>query len=350
MNKNKDIEDKVVALEHKLNKVSESTERFSETLNYQQGLYNGVDSEIDFKEVLRVIIGEYKKILIVTFIFGVVSAIYALSLPNIYSSTVRMIPAQQESEGGLSSLASKYGGLAAMAGVNLGTSGSSDSIQHAVELMNSWSYLESIILKYDLKAKFMAVEGWDGKSDTLEYNSDIYSKELGEWLQLKSFFGSKLRTSEPSSYDTYLKFKKDFFGVNFDAEKGIFEITVKHFSPKVAFEVTNIFSKEINEYFRSEDKKQALASVDFIEDKIKTTSNTQMLEVFYNMIESHTQKIMLTEISEEYLLRTLIPAKIAETKYKVAPKRSVIVLISILFAGIATILWVLISHFYNKKD
>ncbi|MUH71352.1 hypothetical protein [Psychrosphaera haliotis] len=114
--------------------------------------------------------------------------------------------------------------------------------------------------------------------------------------------------------------------------------------------MANKLKNDINEYFRAQDKKQALDSINFIERKIESTANSQMREVFYNMIESHTQKIMMTEINDEYLLKTLIPAKVSEPTEKSKPKRSIIVIISFILGGILGTVLVLISAFRNPKE
>ena len=48
------------------------------------------------------------------------SVLVALSLPNIYTSTAILAPKLEGGTGGLSRLASQYGGLASLAGINLG--------------------------------------------------------------------------------------------------------------------------------------------------------------------------------------------------------------------------------------
>ena len=319
--------------------------------SYQSRIKNDIKrDEVDLEEFFVILWHGKYKIILIALLFAISAIFYALSLPNIYSSTLKLVPTAQESDSGLSSLASKYGGLASMAGISLGGGGSRNSIEHAVELMNSWHYIDAFIEKYNLKPTLMAVKGWDKFTNKLIYNDELYDITTKSWLTKKPLLSSNELKLEPSSFDTFKKFKDEFCQIEFDAELGIFSITVNHYSPSIAFELTKLLKEDINEYFRKKDKAQASKSIQFIENKINKTSNSEMLEVFYGMIESHTQKVMLTEINDEYLLTTLIPAKISDPKDKTKPKRSMIVIISTILGGVIGMLLVLFNSFRLRKE
>ena len=82
-------------------------------------------NEIDLSEFIRTLWDNKIFIIIVCIIFGVSSVIYALSLPNKYtSSSTLIISDTSSSTDGLGGMASQYGGLASLAGVRLPTSSS----------------------------------------------------------------------------------------------------------------------------------------------------------------------------------------------------------------------------------
>ena len=81
---------------------------------------NSSDDEIDLGELWNVIWAGKWIIVGVTFIFALASVFLALNLPNIYRSEVLLSPAEDNSGGGLAGLAGQFGGLASLAGVNLG--------------------------------------------------------------------------------------------------------------------------------------------------------------------------------------------------------------------------------------
>ena len=297
------------------------------------------DDEIDLRELFNTLWQAKLKIIVITSLFAIASILYALSLPNIYKSTIKLVPTSQEESGGLSGLASQYGGLAAMAGINLG-GGGDNSIDHAVELMSSWPYIQSFINKHDLKPIIMATKGWDKTTNQLIYDEELYDTETKTWLMEDD------ETLEPTEYKTYEYVIKKIFSVSLDDDLGILSISASHYSPDIAYQLTQLLTKDINEYFRAEDQKEARRSIEFIENKIKQTSNAQMIEIFYSMVEKHSQTLMLSEVNEQYLVKTLVPAMVAEQKDK--PKRALIVVLATLLGGMLSIIIILIHSFSNK--
>jgi len=84
--------------------------------------YNS-DDDIDLRELWNAIwVGKWL-ILAITILFTIGSVLYALSVPDEYKSTVLLAPASSSSSSSLSKLAGQFGGLASLAGINLGGAG-----------------------------------------------------------------------------------------------------------------------------------------------------------------------------------------------------------------------------------
>ena len=97
--------------------------------------------EIDLRELLQVLWGGRILITIFAGLAAAMSVLVALSLPNIYTSTDPRSKLEGGT-GGLSRLASQYGGLASLAGINLGGL-EGDGMSRpafAVEKMKSYSF------------------------------------------------------------------------------------------------------------------------------------------------------------------------------------------------------------------
>ena len=85
------------------------------------------DDEIDLKELFSVL---WEGKLLIIFITGFAAAcavLFALSLPNIYESKALLAPKDESAAGGLAGLARQYGGLASLAGINIGGGGGESS-------------------------------------------------------------------------------------------------------------------------------------------------------------------------------------------------------------------------------
>ena len=81
---------------------------------------NIANDEIDLRELFTVIWQGKLIVIALTILFAVASVFYAISLPNVYKSEALLAPAEAQQQGGLGALAGQFGGLASLAGVNLG--------------------------------------------------------------------------------------------------------------------------------------------------------------------------------------------------------------------------------------
>jgi LPS O-antigen subunit length determinant protein (WzzB/FepE family) len=71
-----------------------------------------------------------------------------------------------------------------------------------------------------------------------------------------------------------------------------------------------------------------------------------METVFYQLIEEQTKNMMLTMVKKEYVLKTIDPAQVPDTK--AGPKRALIVVLGTMLGGILSVLMVLIRYFTKK--
>lgn len=301
------------------------------------------DDEIDLRELWNVIWAGRIKIIAITAVFAVTSVIYALSLPNMYKSEVILAPAQSDGKSGMGALAAQYGGLAAMAGINLG-GGDTSRIEQAIKLLNSWPFLEEFWQEYNYKPMILAVEHWDARTDKLEFDESLYDSARDIWVREVDAEAGEL--AEPSSYETYKELVK-MLSVELDHETGLIYISAEHYSPIVAEEWVSLLKRKINTYYQQKDMVEAQKNIDYLTAKIQQTRLTNMQSVFYNMIENQTKTLMLAEVSEEYLLKTVVPSKVAEEKSK--PRRALICILGFLFGGVFGLVFVLLKYFSSSS-
>jgi uncharacterized protein involved in exopolysaccharide biosynthesis len=105
--------------------------------------YEPYEDEIDLRELFSALWASRILLVIVSLAFTVTSVIYALVTPNQYQATALLAPAQQNS-GGLSSALSQFGGLASLAGIDIGGNQDGDT-RIALEVMQSRSFIEQFI-------------------------------------------------------------------------------------------------------------------------------------------------------------------------------------------------------------
>ena len=322
-----------------------STSKEVEAMNskeFYQQQHLPEDDEIDLAELWHAIWSGKILIIAISALFAISSVIYAINQPNIYQATTLLAPAsEQGGASGLSKMAGQFGGLASLAGINLG-GGGTDKTGLALEILKSRLFLENFIAKHQLLVPLMAANNWDANSNTLTFDDEIYNSETNTWLrEVKA-----PKKPEPSPWEAFKAFQQ-VLSVSTDKESGMITLAIEHYSPEVATQWLVWLVADINSTMREQDKVEAQNSIDYLSEKLKETQLADMQTVFYQLIEEQTKTIMLAEVSQEYVLKTIDPANAPEEKAK--PKRALIVVLGTMLGGILSVLIVLIRYFTTKN-
>jgi uncharacterized protein involved in exopolysaccharide biosynthesis len=332
---NGDVKQHLLKIEERLERLSVSPQLSFDSLPSRR------NDEIDLREIWNILWDGKWWIIGVTFLFAVGSVILAFSLPNQYKAEVILAPAQEQA-GGLAGLASQYGGLAAMAGINIGGKQSSD-VDQAITLVKSWPFLDAIVDKYNLKPEIMAVKEWDSINDKIIYDEDIYNFQTKQWVQEPK----SNRPSEPTSYDVYRSFS-EMISVSRDPKSGLINLSVEHRVPKMSHEWVKLLVQELNNHFQYRDTQDAARNIEYLKTKIQETSIAEMQLVFYRMVEAQMKTLMLAEVSGEYLVRTVVAPSVPERTSQ--PKRAMICIIAVLLGGVLSLVLIVILRFTRDNN
>ncbi|ARD21654.1 Wzz/FepE/Etk N-terminal domain-containing protein [Shewanella japonica] len=319
------------------------TQNYTEA-NFGLNQQHNADDEIDLRELFAVIWQGKWLIIAITSIFAVGSVIFALSQPNTYKSEALLSPADSEQGGGgLAALAGQFGGLASMAGINLGGGGGVDKTQMAIEVVKSRKFTSEFIQKHQILADLMAAEKWNMESDSLVYDPEVFDMDNQKWVrEVKAPF-----KPEPSMQEAYKEFSQ-LISINNDKESGMVKVAVEHLSPTVAQQWVNWLVEDINLEMKQRDVAEAQRSTAFLENQIAQTNIADIRTILYQLIEEQTKTIMFAEVREEYVFKTIDPALVPEEK--AGPKRALICVLGIMLGGMLAIMIVLIRHFVRKED
>ena len=298
------------------------------------------DDEIDLRELFSIIWQGKWWILAITFVFAVGSVFYSLSLPNIYKSEVTLAPTEEASGGGLSQMAGQLGGLATLAGVNLGPQGT-DKTTMAIEVLQSRAFLTEFVKTYDILPELMATEEWTPQ-DGLKYNSELYNPETKEWVREVE----PPKQPEPTSWEYVEVFRNEVLLVDRDPETGLVTVSVNHQSPEIAQQWAEWLVTDVNNHMRERDIEEAQRSLEYLDSELEKTSLSNMQQVFYQLIEKQTQTIMLANVRPEYIFQVLDPAVVPEQKAK--PSRALICIIGTFLGGFLSIGLVLVRNIFRK--
>ena len=302
---------------------------------------NQYDDEIDLRELFGVLWAGRIKIIAITAVFAVASVVYALSVPNQYKATALLSPAQS-SGGGLSGALGQLGGLASLAGVNIGGGGSSEA-QVAQEIMKSWNFIEGFIKSNDLAVEVYAAEGWSKSSNSLQIDSDLYDESDSQWLVENDDTGELGR---PSSWKLFEDFSK-MLSVSEDKKSGLVSVSIEYYSPQIAKHWLDLYVAAINGHMQERKMAEVTRNITYLEAQIKKTNIAEMQEVFYTIIEEQIKSKMLAEASPDYAFVPVSPSMVPEEKSQ--PKRALICILGTLLGGMLSVLWVLVLHYGRAK-
>ena len=278
------------------------------------------ESGVDLREIFTMLwLGRWLVVL-TALSFVLAGVVYAYSLPNIYRAEVLLTPVKAIS-GGLTDLAGGLGGLASLAGVNVG---GEDKTDLTLGILQSKRFLNQFARSRDIVVPLFAAVGWGNEGVILD--SDMYDQDRGEWLREQK----GLRGRAPGTNEIYERFL-EILSVSQNKKTGFITVSIDFYSPLLAKEWLDALVHDLNEFVRERDVVRARESVEYLVIAADKTSITEMKEMFYGMIEEHTKVAMYAEVSEEYALETIDRAVVPDISEN--PKRFVLVVL-FLVAGI----------------
>lgn len=296
-------------------------------------LINNLDDhdDINVRELFSIIWNKKKFLAISSSFSAVIAIIIALYLPNIFTSSAILSPADdQQSNAGMSQAA----GLASIVGMTLPAQ-AADKTTEAIERVQSFEFFNKFFLPNILLKDLMAVSRWNSESNDISYIRSLINSPEGTW-----------RNEEPSSQSAYKQYKK-MMTISQDKKTSFVTLSIKHKSPFVAQEWAQLIIDKINQSMRDEDKNKALRSVKYLNTQIRQTSYEQVKQSISALQQQQFKSLMLIEANDDYIFKVLNSPIAPE--FKSEPRRSLIVIFGTLIGVMLSIFFVLINH-YRSKD
>lgn len=299
---------------------------------------NSLD-DIDLNEFFNNLFKNKIRLLVITLIFSVFSIFYAFSLPDSYKATVILAPSQNDS-GGISSNLSQLGGIAAIAGFNVGTAVASES-RVAQEIMKSWNFIDKFVSSNNLSIPLYASKGWRREDNSLIIDKNLYDLENRTWL-IQNINGQNIG---PSSWDIYKSFL-EVLSVSEDLNTGLVEVSIEFYSPSLAKEWLDLFVYTINKNMQERQINKVSNNLLYLQEQIQNTSSSEIQEILYKIIEEQMKNKMLAQASPEYVFVVVNHSMLPEIKSK--PGRLTIIILGTLIGFIFSIISVTVLHFVRK--
>ncbi len=263
------------------------------------------DSEdsIDLMELVVALWQRKSLIAGVMFLFAVVSGAYALLATPIYRAEVVLAPSEPEQ--GPSSPAG-LGGLANVAGINLGSS--ADQMQ-AVPILRSRAFIEEFINEKNLLPVLFA-DQWDVAN--------------GRWM-------ADDPEAWPDIRDGVTFFVEQVRSVTEDTGTGLITLAIEWIDPELAAGWADELVYRVNERLRALDLANSERRLEYLNGQLEKASLVELRQAISRLIENEIQAIMLAQAETEYAFRVIDPPR--EPKEHVTPNRALIVILATFLGG-----------------
>lgn len=303
--------------------------------------YPAGDDEIDLAELFRALWQGRWWIIGCGFLCAAIAVAVALWLPNIYRAEAKLSPSSEQQGGGLSALAGQFGGLASLAGINLG-GGGSDKVGLAIEVAKSRQFVAGFIERHQLAVPLMATLGANKLGDEVRINSKMYDEQTRTWVRKVD----PPKQPKPSDWEMYKAFSQ-LMTAEQDKKSGLVTIGIDYYAPEVAKQWVDWLVADLNQVMKQKDIDEAQRNIAYLKLQLEKTPVADMQTVFYKLIEEQTKTLMLAEVNQEYVFKTLDPAVVPEEKAK--PKRALIVVLGGILGGMLGVMLVLLRHALRRQ-
>lgn len=247
----------------------------------------------DLRTVFRELGRAWHLLLSAMVLGAAVAAGISLLLPNRYRAQTVVSPAQS---GGGVSLGGSASGLAAMAGLDLGSQGGRKQENFAT-LVSPGFARDFIATENIIPALFW--DRWDEKAH--------------DWRP-----GVKVPTLE----DAVRRFTDDVRGIADDRKAGVITISMDWRDPALAAAWANRFVALANERLRAQALRESDDSMRFLNDELHKTDVTEMRQAVFSLIKTQINSAMMANVQREFAFHVIDAAVVPERK--VSPKRALL--------------------------
>lgn len=254
-------------------------------------------AELSLLDLLR-LIGRRKLVISFFALLGLAGgAAYAFLATPKYRADVVFAPAQ-DTGGGLGQLAGDLGGLAALAGINIGGGGSQSD--EALETLRSRAFTAAFIQRHDLLPKMFAKD-WDPLRKA--------------WLESDP-------AKQPTLAEAVEKFSSDIRSIGEDRRTGIVTVSIVWRDRNEAAVWANTLVAEADVALRERNLNELARSIDYLKGEAANTTVVEVRQTIYRVMETQLKNSMLARTRDSYAFRVIDPAVPPDAKDRVSPKRA----------------------------
>jgi LPS O-antigen subunit length determinant protein (WzzB/FepE family) len=261
-----------------------------------------VDQEFDIAEFFSIALTSWKMLLGTALVGAAIAAGISLIFRDTYRAEVVIAPVSQKGASVSSALRGQLGGLASLAGIDLG--GGDERKEESFATLASSGFARDFILSENLLPVLFA-ERWDAKNN--------------RW---------RASRKPPTVGDAVKLFTDDVRFISQDRKTGLVKVAVEWYSPDLAARWANHMVEMANERLRTEATRDAAQSIDYLNKELEKTNVVELRQAIYRLIEDQVSRAMLANVQRQYAFRVIDSA--VPPEFRSRPKRVLFVVVGAL--------------------
>ena len=271
------------------------------------------EEEIRLAELWNIVWSGKWRIIGVTFVFAVLSVVYALVATEWFRAEALLAPAEERN---VTPLQTQLGGIAALAGLSIG---SGDTVE-AVATLKSRDFAREFIEDHGLLTVLFA-DDWDAAGQ--------------RWL-------ADDPREQPDMRDAVQYFHDHILRVSEDRATSLVTLAIEWTDPVVAAEWASVLVDRLNARMRERALEEAETNVTYLQEELAKTNVVTLQQAVGRLLESELQKLMLARGTQEFAFRIIDSAE--PPKQRVRPKRTLVAIFGTLAGGVVGLIWVFLGH------
>lgn len=264
--------------------------------------------EIDLVEIWDAIWSAKLLVAALTGTAVLIGVAYALLATEWFRSEVVMVSADRKSA---PSSLGQLGGLASLAGINLGSAGSPEP----VAVLKSKEFAEAFIVDKGLLPILLKAEIDAGLQPDIREAVKIFDEEVRS--------------------------------VTEDKKTGTIILSIQWTDPGVAADWANSYVAKLNDRLRAQALAEAQRNVAFLQREIASTEVVQLRQSLGTVLESEMQKLLLARGSESFAFKVVDRATPPLRRSK--PNRPVVVLIAVFFGIFSSLAYIFARRVFSAN-
>jgi uncharacterized protein involved in exopolysaccharide biosynthesis len=264
-------------------------------------------SDFGMRDLLELLWRSKRTIATAGVLCGALAVVYALLATSWYRADVLLAPADQKSTQGLSAQLGSLGGIASLAGINLG----------GVNLANNEAL--AVLQSRDFARAFLEEEG---------VLPMIYAKQrgsIGKYLTINS------ADKVPDIRDAVKFFHENVLSVQQDKKTSLVTLAVEWTDSETAANWANILVHRLNDRMRQSALVEAETNTNYLRTELQSANIVTLQQSLGRLLEGELQKLMIARGNKEYSFRVIDQAE--APKRRTRPKRTLIVAAAIVIGG-----------------